>query len=115
GGGTCVRHGAQFSLVMTRNAAIGRPIAAIDADAWTPVRYPGAVLDPDTGEWISDAEVAEVPGLDGRCPPRRAPGTPSTDERVPAIAWRKLSASYCGVSYAGQATLRTSVIVENRL
>jgi|SRR5450755_3939033 hypothetical protein len=23
------------------------------------VRYPGAVRDPDTGEWISDAEVAE--------------------------------------------------------
>jgi hypothetical protein len=27
----------------------------------TPVRYPGAVRDPDTGEWISDAEVPEVP------------------------------------------------------
>jgi hypothetical protein len=25
------------------------------------VRYPGAVRDPDTGAWISDAEVAEVP------------------------------------------------------
>src|SRR6266403_3414723 len=39
----CVRHGAHFSVVMTRNAAIERAIAAIDADAWTPVRYPGAV------------------------------------------------------------------------
>ncbi len=28
--------------------------------AWTPVHYPGAVLDPDAGELISDAEVAEV-------------------------------------------------------
>ena len=54
----CVRHGAQFSLVMTRNAAIERAIAAIDADAWTPVRYPGAVIDPDTGECICDAEAA---------------------------------------------------------
>ena len=25
------------------------------------MRYPGAVRDPDTGAWISDAEVAEVP------------------------------------------------------
>jgi Transposase DDE domain group 1 len=25
------------------------------------VRYPGAVRDPDTGAWISDAEVAEIP------------------------------------------------------
>ena len=24
------------------------------------MRYPGAVIDPDTGEWISDAEVAEI-------------------------------------------------------
>ena len=46
---------------MTRNAAIERAIAAIDTDAWTPVRYPGAVIDPDTGQWISDAEVAEIP------------------------------------------------------
>jgi hypothetical protein len=57
----CVRHGAHFSLVMTRNTAIERAIAAIDDHAWTPVRYPGAVQDPDTGEWISDAEVAETP------------------------------------------------------
>jgi len=58
--GACVRHGAQFSLVMTRNPAIERAIAAIDEHAWTPVCYPGAVQDPDT-DWISDAEVAEIP------------------------------------------------------
>jgi hypothetical protein len=57
----CVRHGAQFSLVMTRNAAVDRAINAIDETAWTPVFYPGAVRDPDTGAWISDAEVAEIP------------------------------------------------------
>lgn len=57
----CLRHGAQFSLVMTRNPAINRAIAAIDETAWTPVSYPGAVLDPDAGAWISDAEVTEIP------------------------------------------------------
>ena len=56
----CVRHGAQFSLVMTRNPAVERALAAIDEAAWTPVSYPGAVQDPDTGAWISDAEVAEI-------------------------------------------------------
>ena len=56
----CLRAGAQFSLVMTRNPAIDRAIAAVDEAAWTPVRYPGAVRDPDTGAWISDAEVAEI-------------------------------------------------------
>ena len=45
---------------MTRNPAIERALAAIDETAWTPVRYPGAVQDPDTGAWISDAEVAEI-------------------------------------------------------
>jgi Transposase DDE domain group 1 len=56
----CVRHGAQFSLVMTRSPEIDRAIAAIEEAAWTPVSYPGAVRDPDTGAWISDAEVAEI-------------------------------------------------------
>ena len=60
----CGRGRAEFSLVMTKNRAIQRAIArAIDSipdTAWTPVRYPGAVQDPDTGAWISDAEVAEV-------------------------------------------------------
>jgi hypothetical protein len=54
------RAGAQFSLVMTRNPAVDRAITAIDDQAWTPVSYPGAVRDPDTGVWISDAEVAEI-------------------------------------------------------
>lgn len=56
-----LRAGAVFSVTMTRNAAIDRAIDAIGEDAWTPVNYPGAVRDPDTGEWISDAEVAEIP------------------------------------------------------
>ena len=50
----------QFSLVLTKNTAVQAAIDAIDEDAWTPVRYPGAVRDPDTGAWISDAEVAEI-------------------------------------------------------
>src|SRR5215211_6147632 len=57
----CRRGNAEFSLVMTKNPAITRAIAAIPDTAWTPVRYPGAVQDPDTGAWLSDAEVAEVP------------------------------------------------------
>ena len=56
----CRRHGAVFSLVLTRNAAVQRAIDAISQDAWTPVQYPGAVRDADTGAWISDAEVAET-------------------------------------------------------
>src|SRR3954470_3547508 len=39
----CRRGNAEFSLVMTKNRAIARAIAAIPDTAWTPVRYPGAV------------------------------------------------------------------------
>jgi hypothetical protein len=56
----CLRAGARFSLVLTKNSAVARAIAAIGEDAWTPVHYPGAVEDPDTGQLISDAEVAEI-------------------------------------------------------
>ena len=58
--GACRRARAQFSLVLTKNAAVQKAIEAIEEDAWTPVAYPGAVRDPDTGAWISDAEVAET-------------------------------------------------------
>jgi hypothetical protein len=58
---TCRRSGARFSVVVFKNPAVTAAIAAIPDDAWIPVRYPGAVLDPDTGQWISDAQVAEVP------------------------------------------------------
>jgi len=57
----CRRAGARFSLVLTKNRTVAAAIDSIGEHAWTPVKYPGAVRDPDTGAWISDAEVAEVP------------------------------------------------------
>jgi Transposase DDE domain group 1 len=54
------RAGAYFSITVSMNSAIQAAIAAIPDAAWTPVRYPGAVEDPDTGELISEAEVAET-------------------------------------------------------
>ncbi|MGH3969267.1 MAG: IS1380 family transposase, partial [Mycobacterium sp.] len=58
---TCCAEGVEFSLSVARNRAITTAIEAIDEAAYTPVRYPGAVEDPDTGQLISDAEVAETP------------------------------------------------------
>ena len=58
--GACRRASAHFSLVLTKNTTVQKAIDSIPEDEWTPVRYPGAVQDPDTGEWISDAEVAET-------------------------------------------------------
>jgi Transposase DDE domain group 1 len=59
--GACLRAGVRFSFVLTKNPAVTAAIATISEDAWTPVHYPGAVVDPDTGQLISDAHVAEVP------------------------------------------------------
>ena len=56
----CREAGAQFSVVLTKNPRWTARSRAIPDDAWTPVHYPGAVTDPDTGELISDAEVAEI-------------------------------------------------------
>ncbi|NDL61155.1 IS1380 family transposase [Phytoactinopolyspora mesophila] len=56
----CVSAGVRFSVSISKNPAVSRAIATIDDEAWTPVNYPGAVVDPDTGELISDAQVAEV-------------------------------------------------------
>ena len=58
--GACLDEQVEFSLTLSRNRRVTKAIEAIDDDAWTPVHYPGAVFDPDTGALISDAEVAET-------------------------------------------------------
>jgi hypothetical protein len=56
----CLTAKVRFSFVLTKSSTVTRAIGTIAEDAWTPVQYPGAVVDPDTGDLISDAEVAEV-------------------------------------------------------
>lgn len=56
----CIKAKVWFSVVLTKNQTVNRAIGTIADDQWTPVHYPGAVIDPDTGDLISDAEVAEV-------------------------------------------------------
>jgi len=58
--GACVKAKVRFSVVLAKNPAVNRAIGAIAEHAWRPVHYPGSVVDPDTGELISDAEVAET-------------------------------------------------------
>jgi hypothetical protein len=58
--GACLKAKVRFSVVLTKSPAVAAAIGVIGEDAWTPVHYPGAVVDPDTGELISDAEVAET-------------------------------------------------------
>jgi hypothetical protein len=56
----CLDEQVEFSLALSRNRRVTTAIEAIDETEWTPVHYPGAVLDPDIGALISDAEVAET-------------------------------------------------------
>jgi len=56
----CLAEQVECSLALRRNRRVTTAIKAIDETEWTPVHYPGAVLDPDTGALISDAEVAET-------------------------------------------------------
>jgi hypothetical protein len=55
------RHRARFSITARKDPAVSRAIASIGEDAWTTIRYPQAVFDEQLQQWISDAEVAEVP------------------------------------------------------
>ncbi|MFC9624893.1 IS1380 family transposase [Streptomyces sp. NPDC056930] len=57
----CRRTGAHFSITTGMNPSIKRAIAAIPDKAWQHITYPTAVPDPETGELVSDAEVAEIP------------------------------------------------------
>jgi hypothetical protein len=57
----CRRAGARFSLTWGMNPSIKRAVLGIPEEAWQQIAYPTAVPDPDTGELISGAEVAEIP------------------------------------------------------
>lgn len=55
-----VKAGARFSFTIARNPAVDAAVNSIPDEAYIPVQYPGAVVDPDTGQLISNAHVAEV-------------------------------------------------------
>jgi len=58
--GAALRAGAQVSVTVRLDPQVKKAIAGIGDDAWTPIRYTNAILDEDTGAWISAAEVAEI-------------------------------------------------------
>jgi hypothetical protein len=49
------------SVTVRLDKTVQAAIATIGDDAWQTIAYPHAVLDPDSGRWISRAEVAEIP------------------------------------------------------
>jgi len=59
--GTATRAGADVSVTVRMDPAVKAAIATIPEDAWTKIEYTDAIRDETTGQWISKAEVAEVP------------------------------------------------------
>ena len=55
-----LRAGADVSVTVKNGPSVRAAIDAIDEAAWARIRYPQAVRDEQTGEWISDADVAET-------------------------------------------------------
>lgn len=56
-----IRGGARVSVTTKMSSTVKAAIASIDEQAWTTIKYTNAILDTDTKQWISKAEVAETP------------------------------------------------------
>ena len=59
--GTAIIAGADVSVTARMDPAVKAAIATIEHDAWTAIEYTDAIRDEATGEWISRAEVTEIP------------------------------------------------------
>lgn len=58
---TAARYGAHVSLTTGSNPHVNAAITTIGETKWVPIHYPDAFVDTETGELVSDAEVAEIP------------------------------------------------------
>jgi len=119
--GAALKAGVKFSLVLAKNPAVQRAIATIAEDAWTPVHYPGAVTDPDTGQLISDAEVAEVDytayagtkhAVTARLIVRRVRDRAQDDELFPAYRFHPFFTNSTEPTTAADITHRQHAVVE---
>jgi hypothetical protein len=117
----CLKAGARFSVVLLKNRPVQRAIASIEESAWTPVRYPGAVVDPDTAALISDAEVAEVEftafgsterPVTARLIVRRVRDRAKTDELFPVWRYHPFFTNSTELTAAADITHRRHAIIE---
>ncbi|WP_425471222.1 IS1380 family transposase [Xylanimonas allomyrinae] len=55
-----LKAGAWFSFTIPAWRTVTTAISQIPEQAWTAIQYPNAILDEETGQWVSEAEVAET-------------------------------------------------------
>ena len=91
--------GADVSVTVRLTSTIKTAIATIEEHAWTTIEYPDAIRDQSTGQWISRAEVAEIPftAFASKKKPERVTGRLIV-RRIPDLTAAKKQA-------AGQGTL----------
>ncbi|MEI8083211.1 MAG: transposase, partial [Actinomycetes bacterium] len=58
--GAIIQAQATFSVGARLDQAVRKAIASIEESAWVRIEYPQAIPDPETGEPVSAAEVAEI-------------------------------------------------------
>ena len=91
-----VRAGADVSVTVRLDKRIKAAIAAIadGPDTWTPIEYTDAIRDEQTGQWVSRAEVAEIPftAFGSRAKAERVPGR-LVVRRIPDLNAEKNKAS----------------------
>lgn len=56
----CQRADVRFSITVRQDRAVRAAIARIAESAWIPIQYPNVIYDENTGQWVSDAEIAEI-------------------------------------------------------
>lgn len=56
-----LRHGAWYSFTIQAWPNVVAAISQIGQDAWTTIKYPRAFFDERLDQWVSEAEVAEIP------------------------------------------------------
>ena len=86
-----LKAGADISITIRMTPVVKKAIEAISDDAWKAIRYPNAVWDDHTREWISEAEVAETSYTAFATVPGKAITTRLVVRRIPEKNQTKLA------------------------
>ena len=122
------RAGAGFSIGIKLDTRVRRAIAGIPEDAWVRIEYPWAIPDPQTGELVSAAEIAETPYtafaskpvkdhvdvrlIVRRIPERNPKKLAGQDELFPLYRYHALITDSAAPLVQAEATHRGHAIVE---
>ena len=106
-----LRAGAEVSITARQDPAVKRAIGTIADTAWTKIKYTNAIYDHDIRDWISVAEVAEIPFTAFSSKPKkdRIKGR-LVVRRIPELNKKKLSQPALFDTYRFHAFFTTSTL-----